>query len=330
LLYPEKTFKVESILTFTNPAIAPVIKTETPVAERSVTFAFAGDTMFDRAVNHYFKQDLKTIFRDFDSSIFKKSNISFLNLEGPISPEPIDDNIEPDNLIFNFPPQTPDALKFINIGAVSLANNHTLNAGAAGFAATKEILDKNSIKYVGSADKVDENSILKFDGEIPASIIGANCLSSCAGVGKLVEQEKSAGRFVIVFPHWGNEYQEKHNGVQANFAHQWIDAGADLVVGSHPHVTQDFEIYKNKPIVYSLGNFVFDQTFSKETQEGLILTGVIRDKSLELSFLPIKSVYLRPQLMESDQKIEKIETVLDIDSQNGFTKAESDTIRISR
>lgn len=172
--------------------------------------------------------------------------------------------------------------------------------------------------------------MLRPDLDIPTSIIAVNCLADCLATSSLVEKEKFAGRFVIIFPHWGSEYEEKHNFTQTSLAHRWIDAGADLVVGSHPHVTQDFEIYKNKPVIYSLGNFVFDQTFSRETQEGLILAGEIQEKSLQLTFLPIKLINLRPQLMQGDEKAKKIETVLDISSQDGFTKVGSDTIRIER
>ena len=101
-----------------------------------------------------------------------------------------------------------------------------------------------------------------------------------------------------------------------------------MIVGSHPHVVQEFEIYKGKPIVYSLGNFVFDQIFSRETQQGLILAGGIRDKSLDLTFLPTKQVNLRPQLTQSGEKSTVVNNLL-----QGASEAEkirSDTIRLSR
>lgn len=79
------------------------------------------------------------------------------------------------------------------------------------------------------------------------------------------------GDLVVVSFHWGDEYQTKHNQKQEQFAKAAIDAGADLIIGHHPHVVQEVEQYKDGWIAYSLGNFVFDQNFSKETTQGLVL-----------------------------------------------------------
>lgn len=298
---------------------------------KSTTFIFAGDMMFDRMIYHQFKsKGLEKVFDNIGERVFWGTDISFANLEGPISPSPILDDTSADNLIFNFPPQTPAALQFLNLNSVSLANNHTGNAGAAGYETTKKILADNNIKFAGSPEEIGDYSVLRFDSEIPVSIIALNVLSANGNVEKYIAGEKSAGRFVIVFPHWGGEYQAKHNTSQSKLAREWIDQGADMVVGSHPHVVQDFEIYKDKPIVYSLGNFVFDQTFSWETQEGLILAGVIRERGLELTFLPTKQVKYKPELMRSDEKAAKIEKIFDVNSRDGFTKLRSDTIKLPK
>ncbi len=77
--------------------------------------------------------------------------------------------------------------------------------------------------------------------------------------------------FIIVFPHWGNEYQKTPSALQRRLAHEWIDAGADMVIGAHPHIVQPLETYKEKPIFYSLGNYIFDQYFSYDTTHGIAL-----------------------------------------------------------
>lgn len=298
---------------------------------KKTTFVIAGDAMFDRFVYHSFKsKGLEDIFKKFGPRVFAGADLALVNLEGPISSGPIIDDISPDNLIFNFPSKTPDALKFAKIKAVSLANNHTLNAGAQGFSTTQDILRNNSILFAGHQSQIGEQSVLRVEAEIPLSIITVNSLEGSNGVGGLVEKEKSAGRFVLVFPHWGNEYQKVHSPAQQKLARSWIDSGADFIVGSHPHVVQDFEIYKSRPIVYSLGNFVFDQGFSRETQEGLILAGIISDKELQLTFLPTEEISIRPQLQQGDKKTKNIAEILDINSQNGFAKLSSDTIKINR
>jgi poly-gamma-glutamate synthesis protein (capsule biosynthesis protein) len=91
-----------------------------------------------------------------------------------------------------------------------------------------------------------------------------------------IRAAKAAGaQVVIVYPHWGIEYRTNPTASQKSWAHKMIDAGADIVIGNHPHYAEAMEVYKGKPIWYALGNFVFDQTWSEQTEEGL---------TLELSF----------------------------------------------
>jgi poly-gamma-glutamate synthesis protein (capsule biosynthesis protein) len=87
-----------------------------------------------------------------------------------------------------------------------------------------------------------------------------------------IKAARAAGAdVVIVFPHWGVEYTTRVTSQQSRLAHSAIDAGADLVIGNHPHWAGAVEIYRGKPIWYALGNFVFDQTWSEPTMEGITL-----------------------------------------------------------
>lgn len=94
-------------------------------------------------------------------------------------------------------------------------------------------------------------------------------------------KESQIADIVVISFHWGEEYKTRSNLTQQKIAHALIEAGADLIVGHHPHVVQEIEKYRNGWIAYSLGNFVFDQNFSKETSEGLILKVVIKGKVIE-------------------------------------------------
>jgi poly-gamma-glutamate synthesis protein (capsule biosynthesis protein) len=85
------------------------------------------------------------------------------------------------------------------------------------------------------------------------------------------EAKRKGASLILLFSHWGNEYVPVANQIFVDLAHEFIDKGVDLIVGGHPHVIQNKEIYQDKSIYYSLGNFVFDQYFSHETQEGLLL-----------------------------------------------------------
>lgn len=330
LLFKENSKIASQNVEITQKVLSPVIsKTLTP--EPVTTFVFAGDMMFDRAVNHYFKKKgLTSIFDNFDKTITSDKDIRFANLEGPISSEAIIDDISPNNLIFNFPPETIEALKSIRINGVSLANNHTLNAGRDGLETTKKLLKSADILYSGEQSIFSTDSVLKYDTKVPVSIIAVNLLES-PGQDKVIEkikEEKTANRFVVVFPHWGNEYALVHAKSQEEAGHSFVDAGADLVVGSHPHVVQDIEIYKDKAIIYSLGNFVFDQTFSKDTQMGLVLTGKIMNDSLELSFVPTKQVGLKPEMQKESEKNALLQRVLPIDG--GYESMGDDTIKLKR
>jgi poly-gamma-glutamate synthesis protein (capsule biosynthesis protein) len=88
----------------------------------------------------------------------------------------------------------------------------------------------------------------------------------------------------MVYAHWGLEYSKTPGEDLKETAHALIDQGADLIIGSHPHVIQEKEIYRGKRIYYSLGNFIFDQYFRPATRRGLAVKVVIDAKDLALSF----------------------------------------------
>jgi poly-gamma-glutamate synthesis protein (capsule biosynthesis protein) len=217
----------------------------------------------------------------------------------------------------------------MHLNAVSLANNHTLNNGQSGLNYTKDILTKNNITPIGQDARIDSDSIKEFSGNgIKASVLTIDTLNTDLDI-NLIKTEKKKGNKVIVFPHWGNEYEQTHAQSQENLAESWIDAGADLIVGSHPHVVQDIGVYKNVPIVYSLGNLLFDQNFSPETGQGLIVAGKFTANNLELIVLPTIQNNFKPQLQTGTAKQKVLDTVLKNLKQNEKIKIEYDKITIS-
>jgi len=302
----------------------------TPTPAPSTKITFAGDMMLDRLVySRYKNQGLEKIFENFPPNFFKTTNIAVLNLEGPISSEDIIDDVSPDNLIFNFPKQTPDLLKFLGITHVTLANNHTLNDSFSGLKRTRNVLADSGISSFGHPSRLDDTSSIRVDAPVPISLIGINLLSEIDmdGVSALIQREKTEERFVSVFVHWGSEYQIKHSAHQEALAHQLVEFGADTVIGSHPHVVEDSEIYQNKLIVYSLGNFVFDQLFSIETQTGCIVSLEIEKKSIKAKFIPILIKNIKVTLLEGEDRSKVLERVI---PSQGFSKLlGDDTILIS-
>jgi poly-gamma-glutamate synthesis protein (capsule biosynthesis protein) len=132
-----------------------------------------------------------------------------------------------------------------------------------------------------------------------------------------VREAKQKSDFVIVSMHSGAEYAERPNNSQVNFAHAAIDAGADLIIGHHPHVVQTVEKYKGKFIFYSLGNFVFDQPQSEETKEGLaVKIYFVKSGINKISLLPVVMKNLAQPRMANKKEADKILQKLDFSLAN--------------
>jgi len=121
-------------------------------------------------------------------------------------------------------------------------------------------------------------------------------------------RDKYKDSFIVVLVHWGEEYIETSSSYQRKIAYQLVDAGSDIIIGTHPHVVQEIELYhsdmqnKDSLIFYSVGNFIFDQYFSKETQEGLAV-GLIQSKeNLKFVLIPIDLTNSQPKLMSEKRK----------------------------
>ncbi|OGI25472.1 MAG: hypothetical protein A3J76_03720 [Candidatus Moranbacteria bacterium RBG_13_45_13] len=245
---------------------------ENPVAENQepIKLLFVGDMMFDRhireAVAKYGKGDYGYILELVKESL-SQYDLVIGNLEGPITnKKSVSVNTKMDeskNFVFTFDPAVAKVLFENNIRLVSLGNNHILNQGAGGIEQTK--------KYLGEAgvDYFDPGETRSFHG---ISFVGYN-YSADNSENQVLEEIKLAKEqsdIIIVCPHWGTEYKVGDPGQKIKeLARKFIDAGADAVIGTHPHVVQSSEEYNGKKIYYSLGNFVFDQYFQKETMEGL-------------------------------------------------------------
>lgn len=306
------------------------ITDKTPMA-KTTTFLFGGDLMFDRNVYHKFK-DTGSIhaFDKLGNRVFWGNDISIANLEGPISDKPINDDYTSGSMVFNFPSDSIEALKYLGLNSVSLANNHSLNAGNSGLKFTQEILQKNSITTIGEQIKFSENSVHDFNSGVPTSIITVNMLENpdLTPIDDAIKSLKVRNNFVIVFPHWGAEYQTTHGSSQETIAKRWIDAGADMVIGSHPHVVQDCQIYKGKFVAYSMGNFLFDQYFSTETQRGLFIGGMITKDKTTISLFPIKNDGSQPQLLKGSERQTYLDRCIASINDTLFNKVRDDTIEI--
>ncbi|MCD4761464.1 CapA family protein [bacterium] len=197
------------------------------------------------------------------------------NLEGAVTNS--GEHYAPDKLYdFAFHPDLISGLKKYNFNFFNLANNHFDDQGKAGMEETRENLDRLGFNYSGDRNGIvsdHSKKIVELKNK-KIGLIGFSALGNALDLEKavrIVSELASTTDLVIVNIHWGEEYQLRSNKKQQELAHRLINADADVIIGHHPHVVQEIEVYKNKLIFYSLGNFIFDQYFSKETQEGLAI-----------------------------------------------------------
>jgi len=280
-------------------------KKKLPIKKEEVSLIAVGDISYSRGVERIVKKqnDINYPFLKIGDYL-KNADLVFGNLETPITEGREINDFE---MIFRSNPLTEKALKLNNFSILSLANNHTPNFGEKGLKDTFFYLEKEGIKYVGAGENEKtayqpvyiEKKGIKFAflayNDFDVVPLSYKATENYAGTAfmeteKMIEAVKKAKQksdFVIVSMHSGNEYVNKPNSSQVNFAHSAIDAGADLVIGHHPHVVQILEKYKDKYIFYSLGNFIFDQQAS-ETRKGLMIKVYFtKDEITKISLLPI-------------------------------------------
>ena len=272
-----------------SPEMATFIEArqDRPVRSETVSLLAVGDLSFSRGVEQkIIKNDnLKYPFSELDDFL-SRADITFGNLETPLTAGRV---IQSGEMIFRSDPKMAQILSDQGFDLVSLANNHTPNFGAKGMRDTFNYLDAAGVAYVGAGEDgprayapvyLEKKGIkFAFIAHNDSDVVPAYYRADEKGPGTaLIDDDelkaaitaaKEEADLVIVSMHSGTEYVPGPNSRQTKFARVAIDYGADLVIGHHPHVIQTIEKYKDKYIFYSLGNFVFDQSWSQETADSL-------------------------------------------------------------
>jgi poly-gamma-glutamate synthesis protein (capsule biosynthesis protein) len=253
-----------------------------------IKFLFFGDLMLDRNVGTKIERyGLDSLLHKLNDDNFTDDyDFVMANLEGAVTNGA--NHYLPHNLYdFAFSPEIISELKNYNFNTFTLANNHLSDQGQKGIKETYDNLSSLGYNYMGCQDAfisdtsdfpvVDDNNLDKESKIIDSSNCSAVIIEKeNKKIGFLsfsivysaidedsilnkVEKLKERTDLVIVSPHWGVEYEAQARNSQVILAHRMVDAGADMVIGHHPHVIQNYEVYNGKPIFYSLGNFIFDQ-----------------------------------------------------------------------
>lgn len=278
--------------------------------EKTLKFLFFGDIMLDRHVGEKIeKYGLDYIFAKLageENRFFQGIDLLGGNLEGAVT---TDGRHYPPAIVhdFAFAPSLIKQLKKYNFNLFNLANNHFADQGEHGIIETRENLKELSLYYMGCQDgRSGECSSTVI--EIADKKIGLAGFSMVynplneSEIRKVISDLAGATDFVIANIHWGIEYEHQFNAIQQRAAHLLIDAGTDMIIGHHPHVIQGLEVYRGKPIFYSLGNFIFDQYFSLDTQEGLAVGVSVNNERMELFLFPLKSRLSQVELMGKEEK----------------------------
>lgn len=294
-----------------------------------------GDIMLSRTVGLKIKNN--SIYYPFELTrgITSAADLTFGNLETTLATT--GERLPGKGIWFRAVPEAAEGLKDAGFDVLSLANNHILDYDTPALIETMEVLEQKHIGYVGAGRNLEQarRPIIVIKDGIRVGFLAYNefynyfwsysykrtfeATDDIAGTAPMeediIEEDiknlKDICDIVVVSPHWGIEESNRVVAAQQQLAHRMIDWGADMVLGHHPHVLQGIEIYKGKPIVYSLANFVFDQN-DENNKESMILEIFTKDSAItELHAYPIYIAEKgRPELAMGSKRDHILEKIL--------------------
>lgn len=278
-----------------------------------------GDIMLGENLSHY-KRGIKSTFDpDYkklldpvfsDMLLKEKPDLIFYNMEYCITQK---EDFNNKTLLENVFKGTPDSLSLFQDFPiiVSVANNHFGQHGPDVCRFTKNLLKEKNILYTGGSSSP---TVVNSNGSQfliwGVTLIGDKYDSSeyfKSSYKTLLKElnlpQKSENEKWVISVHWGDEYLDTPSEEQINLSRQLVDSGFDLIIGHHSHTLQPVEFYKEKLIIYSLGNFLFDQNFSKRTSTGLVLTVLLKaNPTIIKAYFSRQKKYIIHKLKEVDVK----------------------------
>ncbi len=280
----------ETAVTKDNFTLSDTIERILNPEPKELKILAVGDMMLGRFVETLMNRSGENYPFTYMSEFLSNQDVVLGNLEGPIL---TNHKKTPDfTTNFSFQPKVAELLRTGGFTHLSIANNHTFDKGESAFTETQKYLTDAGIVPFGHPR---EASSLYVKAE-KINDIGIVWIGLNEAVSKyfdlkdaltlVIEMQKLYSDYqIIVNIHWGTEYKNTSNDFQKKIAHDLIDNGADLIIGHHPHTVQEIENYNGKLIIYSLGNFIFDQYFSRDTQEGLAVNLTISKDGLQTTEL---------------------------------------------
>ncbi|WP_068786420.1 CapA family protein [Paenibacillus phocaensis] len=297
--------------------------------EERLLIHFAGDTIFSGKVEQRLEKAGYDLPFEYVRGLFQHDDLTVLNLETPVTTggEPAQDK----TFVFKSPPKAIGPMAKAGVDAVNLANNHVLDQGVSGLQDTMKALRQHHVMYVGAGKNSKEAyapvyfdrkgikiALLGFSRVVPEPgwVAGSNKPGVASAYVpepalKAIQAARNNADLVLVIAHWGKERTTKLEDHQQELAHAFIDAGADLVIGGHPHVMQGLEQYKGKWIAYSTGNFIFTKSKDPKTWETAVFAAsCTRSGDCTLKLIPYRTELGQPVPMtaeEGSQLLKEIE-----------------------
>jgi len=287
-----------------------------------VTLMFAGDVNLSNLV----KKDYKLPFAKMDE--YRAADLSIVNLENPLTRSTLNNTNQQQKSTVN--PSYVKALTSGGVDIVNLANDHTLGYEQKGLLETIETLKDAGIHSLGAGKTKKEARRPKiievkgqkiaylnyYDTDIQPTAPSVNVNSRNKDrISSDIQNLREQVDWIIVNYHWGVELSEYPGDWQIDMARMTIDQGADLVVGHHPKVLQGAEIYQGRPIVYSLGNFIFGDTSNKESDyETAVLKVSLKPGKMKVELLPVVVSKYQPQIVKGEKGKEILKHIAQISS----------------
>lgn len=286
-------------------------------AGEPVTLLFGGDLFLtDLLQTKYSQQGISAAASEGLLSVLKSADIFMVNEEFPFGTT--GEAMEDKQYTFRVDPGYVSVLSDLSVDIVTLANNHMLDYGRSPLTETLQTLDGAGIAHVGAGENLNEAKALKtfeihgktigflgasrviheYSWNASANSSGLFTTYDAAALVSEIEKAEESCDFTVVYVHWGIEKSTQPEEYQRTLARQYIDAGADAVIGAHPHVLQGIEYYEGKPIFYSLGNFIF----SNGTYETMLAELTLSENGTEIRLVPCVSQANRMTLLEEAEK----------------------------
>ena len=300
------------------------------IGNTSLTIYAVGDVLLHKKLQNFGNQHGYLELWQPIANTIRQADISYANLEGPIA-----ENIHLNGQYistpksnaaiytsyprFNYPPTLAQALKNSGFDIVSTANNHCLDRFNIGITKTIEALNQVSLLFIGTKLAHQPfTSFIRYIHKKDITTAWIACTQDTNGMAdkqqqvlycftekhrekilNLIQKARQNADVVIVTPHWGQEYQAQPNRLQIHYAKRWLEAGADIILGSHPHTVQPFTTYQTKDgrqtlIAYSLGNFISNQGSLKNRASGILAIQLVKNNKR-----PIQSIHYYPTYMQN-------------------------------